>query len=414
MTGSRPGVGQVAGGDRRPPQWLEPLAADAGERAARELFTTTFGYGPRGTWSAPGRVNLIGEHTDYNGGTCLPLALPHRTFAALAPRPDRLVRAVSDQQPGAVWSTDMSEVVPGRVDGWGAYVAGVAWALAELGAPTSGFDVAVVSAVPTGAGLSSSAALESAVALGLDDVLGLGLAADDDGRARLAAACVRAENEIVGAPTGGMDQAVALRSLPGHALLLDTLDGSVRHVALDLDRAGAALVVIDTRTTHALVDGRYADRRSACERAAAALGVATLREVEDLEAALTALTGPTTGLGPDADVVARRARHVVTEIARVDAVVAALGTGDLERLGTLLDAGHRSLRDDFEVSTRELDLAQEAAVAAGALGARLTGGGFGGSVVALVPTGKVDQVAAAVTAAFARAGLAAPGLLRAA
>ena len=391
------------------PEWLEPLSIADGEAAATALFTATFGHPPRGVWSAPGRVNLIGEHTDYNGGTCLPVALPHRTFAALSPRPDPLVRAVSDQQPGDVWRTHLDEVSPGRVDGWGAYVAGVAWALGEAGFVTGGFDVAVVSAVPTGAGLSSSAAIESAVALGLDDVFGLGLGADDGGLARLAAACVRAENEIVGAPTGGMDQAASLRSLPGHALLLDTLDNSIRHVPLGLANHGLALLVIDTRAPHALVDGQYGERRAACERAAHELGVATLREVPDLDAALESLGS----LGADADVVRRRVRHVVTEIERVALLVNALEAGELADVGRLLNEGHASLRDDYEVSCRELDLACEAATGAGALGARMTGGGFGGSAVALVPEDVVVTVAVAVATAFADARLTAPGFLRA-
>jgi len=391
------------------PEWLAPLGMSDGEHQASALFAATFGARPVGVWSAPGRVNLIGEHTDYNGGTCLPVALPHRTFVALTPRADSRVRLTSAQAPGARWEADLARVAPGQVGGWGAYVAGVAWALAQEGAVVPGFDAAVVSAVPTGAGLSSSAAIECATALALDAVTGLGLATDDDGLARLAAACVRAENEIVGAPTGGMDQAVSLRARPGHALLLDTLDHSVRHVPLDLDAHGLTLLVIDTRAEHALVDGQYGERRAACERAAAALGVATLREVTDLAGALEALAGL-----PDAAVVRRRVRHVVTEIERVELLTRALESGDLAAVGHLLDEGHASLRDDYEVSCRELDLACEAAVAAGALGARMTGGGFGGSAVALVRADRLDRVAGAVATAFAEAGLAAPGFLRAA
>lgn len=390
------------------PDWIAPLDPAAGERAARELFVETFGAEPAGAWSAPGRVNLIGEHVDYNGGTCLPLALPHRTFVALALRQDSRVRLVSAQQPGALWEADLDEVAPGTVEGWGAYVVGVAWALAQEGVAVPGFDAAVVSAVPTGAGLSSSAAIECAVALALDASLGLGLSAEDAGLARLAAACVRAENEIVGAPTGGMDQAVSLRSLPGHALLLDTLDSSVRHVPLDLAAHGLTLLVVDTRAPHALVDGQYGQRRASCERGAASLGVRTLREVSDLDAALESLSHL-----PDAEVTSRRVRHVVTEIERVARLVEALESADLLAVGRLLDAGHASLREDFEVSSRELDLVCASAHAAGALGARMTGGGFGGSALVLVRSEEVDLVAGAVLEAFLAEGLPAPGFLRA-
>ena len=255
----------------------------------------------------------------------------------------------------------------------------MAWALREAGHAVTGFDVAIDSCVPYGAGLSSSAALEASVAVALDEVFALGLAASDEGRATLAALCVRAENEIAGAPTGGMDQAASLRSRDGNALLLDCLDGSVRHVPFDLAEHGLALLVVDTRAEHALVDGQYAARRSSCEAAAARLGVGTLREITDdargLEWALDKL---------DDEVQVRRVRHVVTEIDRVTWFVALLDTDEVGQVGPLLNASHASLRDDYEVSCRELDLVVDTARAAGALGARMTGGGFGGSAIALV------------------------------
>jgi len=375
-------------------------------------------------WSAPGRVNLIGEHTDYNGGLCLPIALRHRTFVALRPAPGGgdVARLTSAQETGGdVVATRLGDVAPGAVDGWTAYVLGVAWALRQSGtvppaarAALAGFDAAVDSCVPYGAGLSSSAALEASVAIALDRTFGLGLTttpgpADDAGRAHLAAACVRAENEIAGAPTGGMDQAAALRTQAGHALLLDCRDGSTRQVPFDLEAHGLALLVIDTRARHALVDGQYGQRRATCEAAAALLGVATLREVgrgTELDAALATLAA-----GPEADVAVRRVRHVVTEIERVEQLVAMLDADRVRDVGPLLDASHASLRDDYEVSCVELDVAVEAARSAGALGARMTGGGFGGSAIALVEASDVGDVAATVAGAFAERGLTAPAFL---
>ncbi|MFZ5872332.1 MAG: galactokinase, partial [Actinomycetota bacterium] len=261
-----------------------------------------------------------------------------------------------------------------------------------------GVDIAVDGSVPLGAGLSSSAALECAVAVALAQLTGLPL--DDDGRARLAAACVRAENVVAGAPTGGMDQAVSLRAREGHALLLDSTDFSVRHVPFDLAGHGLALLVVDTRAPHRLVDGQYANRRATCERAASALGVRVLAD-----------------LGPDADLsgldeaARRRVRHVVGEVARVHAVVDLLRAGRVEETAPHLDASHASLRDDYEVSSPELDLAVEAARSAGALGARMTGGGFGGSAIALVREAELSTVAEAVQKAFSHNGFTEPAFL---
>lgn len=391
--------------------WVDAWSPEEGAQRARALFAASFDLEPDGVWSAPGRVNLIGEHTDYNGGLCLPIALPHRTYVAVRRRDDDLVRLVSAQDAGRLREVRLADVAPGTVDGWPSYVVGVAWALRDAGHVVGGFDVAVDSCVPFGAGLSSSAALESAVAVALDATHDLALAGpagepDDAGRARLAAACVRAENEIAGAPTGGMDQAASLRARGGDALLLDCLDGSVRHVPFDLAADGLALLVIDTRAEHALVDGQYAARRAACEAAAARLGLGTLREI-DADALDRALTTLDDG-SDDGTVQVRRVRHVVREIARVQDFVGLLDADRLRDVGPLMDASHVSLRDDYEVSCRELDVAVEAARAAGALGARMTGGGFGGSAIALVESGAVEAVAAAVDAAFAAEGLHAP------
>jgi galactokinase len=367
---------------------------------ATELFEATFGAGPDGVWSAPGRVNLIGEHTDYNAGLCLPIALPQRTTAAVSRRADRLLRVTSAQADGVV-EVSLDEVAPTRPGGWAAYVAGVPWALEQAGYAAWGLDVAVDSSVPVGAGLSSSAALECAVAAALSDLGGLGLLESIEGRSRLAAACVEAENTIAQAPTGGMDQSAALLSTAAHALLLDCRDQHTEQVPFDLAEHGLALLVMDTRAEHALVDGQYAERRASCEQAARELGAPTLREVpvDRLEERLGELSS---------DLLRRRARHVVTEIARVELAVAALQAGDLDELGRLFLQSHASMRDDFEISCPELDTAVATAVAEGALGARMTGGGFGGSAIALVPAASVDATSSAVAQAFADKGFAPP------
>jgi galactokinase len=290
---------------------------------------------------------------------------------------------------------ELAEVGPGRVEGWAAYPAGVAWALGQAGVEVGGTDLVVDGNVPAGSGLSSSAALECATATALADLHG----ADLD-RPALAALARRAENEVVGVPSGVMDQMVSMLGRAGHALFLDTRSLATEQVPLSLDAAALSLLVIDTRAGHRLVDGAYADRRAACEAAAAVLGVPALRDAtpEQVEAAAAALGDP--GL--------RRARHVVTENARVLAAVALLRAGRLDRLGPLLAASHASLRDDYEVSSPELDTAVEAAVAAGAVGARMTGAGFGGSAIALVPRDLAGPVEDRVGDAFAAAGFGPP------
>ncbi|MEO6880037.1 MAG: galactokinase [Mycobacteriaceae bacterium] len=361
-------------------------ANDLAERTAADA-TRVFGGRPAGVWAAPGRVNLIGEHTDYNAGFCLPVALAHRTWVAATPRDDDRVRITSRQ-------TDQS--FTGRVGeigkGWTAYPTGVLWALREAGYPVAGVDLRVDSTVPVGSGLSSSAALTCAVALAVTP--------QDASRRELVAACIRAENEAAGAPTGGMDQSAALLSRAGTALLLDCRDGSTEHLPLDLDGAGLELLVIDTRAHHSLADGQYAARRADCEAAATALGVSTLREA-DLDA-VAGLSDPQQRA---------RARHVVTEIARAREFAELLRAGRLGETGPLLDASHTSLAGDYDVSCDELDLAVEAARGHGALGARMTGGGFGGSAIALVTAGRASSVAAGVDAAFAARSLRPPGFL---
>jgi len=349
----------------------------------RRGFRAAFGRDPAVVGRAPGRVNVIGEHTDYNGGLCLPIALEHATWAAVAPRRDDRVRVVSAE--AGTW--EGIGVGPGEVDGWASYVAGTVWALRQDGVEVPGVDIHVASTVPLGAGLSSSAALECSVALALAPHLD---------RDRLVAACIRAEREVAGAPTGGLDQTTAVHATAGHALLLDFADGDRRQVPFAPAAHGLELLVVDTRVSHALSDGSYGDRRAECDAAADALGV-SLREATVDEVA---------ALGDD--VLRRRARHVVTEIARAEEAAAMLRVDDWAALGRLMDGSHDSLRDDFEVSAPELDSAVDAARATGALGARMTGGGFGGSAIALVPAGRVDEVRAAVDAAAAEAGLTRP------
>lgn len=415
------------------PQWVPAWTRAEGAERVRALFSTTFhddsDLGPvpgtaDGVWSAPGRVNIIGEHTDYNAGLCLPTALPHRTFIALERRDDDVVRIASAQTDDP-WTVRLADVHPGAVRGWGAYVAGVAWALRQAGYPVGGFDAMIDSCVPFGASLSSSAALECAFAVALSDVFELGLTDDDAGRTVLVDAARRAENEIAGAPTGGLDQSAAVLCTEGQALLLDFRPGLdtaayAEHVPFDLAAAGLNLLVIDTRAPHQLVDGQYADRRASCETAANYLGVSTLREIApaDLDGAIARL-----GEFDVRDHLSRRVRHVVTEIART-AELAELVRGGLgvdgvpdeavvAQVGALMNASHASLRDDYEVTVRQTDLAVEASLAGGAIGARMTGGGFGGSTIALVRAQDVERVAAAVADAFAEAGFTAPAFLAA-
>lgn len=382
---------------------VELLSPGDPEKVAAELagaFRDRTGRASDGVYVAPGRVNLIGEHVDYNGGRCLPYALPHGCYVAAAGRTDDAV-VVHSLQMADSWQGELASLGPGSVSGWVAYVAGVIWALREDGLDVPGLDIVVDSRVPVGAGLSSSAALECSVALAACEAAGVDL--DGGLRQRVIAACVRAENEVAGASTGGMDQSVAVLAESGHALLLDFAGNSHRQVPWDPDAAGLALLVIDTRVHHELNDGGYASRRDDCESAARLLGVDHLAQVTDLGGALAALQD---------DRLRRRTRHVVTEVARVDAAVTALDLGDLAALGGLFDGSHASLRDDFEVSCEELDVVVDASVEHGALGARMVGGGFGGSAIALVPEDRVDAVEDAVAGAFEARGWGAPAMLR--
>ncbi|WP_406344109.1 galactokinase [Streptomyces sp. NBC_00648] len=359
-------------------------------------FQELYGRAPEGVWEAPGRVNLIGEYTDFNDGFVMPLALPHTAVAAVARRTDGVLRLHSADMDGGVVELDADALEPLSGSGWAAYPAGVVWALRAAGHPVTGADIHLSSAVPTGAGLSSSAALEVVTALALNDLYGLGLT-----RPELARLAQRAENAFVGVPCGIMDQTASACCAEGHVLHLDTRDLSLRQVPFDLAAHGLALLVVDTRVKHALGDGAYADRRAACEAGARALGVRTLREVPyaHLDTALARL---------DSETVRRCVRHVVSDNERVERVAAHLAAGDPRAAGPVLTEGHASLRDDLRVSCAELDLVVAASVAAGALGARMTGGGFGGSAIVLTEAATVDTVTKSVEEAFAAAGCTAP------
>ena len=352
-------------------------------------FETVFGTAPDGLWSAPGRVNLIGEHTDYNEGFVLPFAIDRRTVVALRARDDRRVRVASTFA-DELAEIDLDQLAPDSLGGWSAYPLGVAWAFGEFGADLSavpGVDLFIDSDVPVGAGLSSSAAIESAVALALNDVWRLGL-----DRRTLARVGQRAENVAVGAPTGIMDQSASLLGQVDHAVFLDCRSLESELVPLGLAEAGLAILVIDTGVKHSHVTGGYRERRAACERGAAAMGASSLRDltVDDLPRARRLLD----------EVTFRRIRHVITENQRVLDTVAVLKAQSASAIGDLLDASHRSMRDDFEISVPELDLAVETAVGAGALGARMTGGGFGGAAIALVRVDDLSRVQVAVDNAF--------------
>ena len=339
-----------------------------------------------GVWTAPGRANLMGEHTDYNRGLALPFAIAQSVTATAVRRDDSTLMLRSRQAPAGSATIALDALAPGTVTGWAAYPAGIAWALRAAGYEIPGATIDVNSDVPVGAGLSSSAGLACATALALT-----GLAGSRPPRRELVEIVRRAENDFIGVPSGIMDQSASLLCEAGHALALDCATLEISQVPFNPAAAGTELLVINTRAEHAHADGGYARRRAECEEAAGKLGVPFL----------SCLTDPADS-GRLADPSLRgRARHVITDNARVRAVVELLrsATGDRDvyrRIGALLSEAHRSLRDDFEVSWPEADVTVDAAIAAGALGARMIGGGFGGSVLALVPAQAGPAVRAAI------------------
>ena len=349
-----------------------------------EKFLETFGDEPDLVAAAPGRVNLIGEHIDYSEGFVLPFAIKDRTLVAARKRDDSIVRVASAQRRNKIITVDINEVKPGLKGEWERYALGVLWSMGVK----SGVDLLIDGHVPLGAGLSSSAALECSVATAMNHLFDMGFSLEE-----LARLTQKAENQYVGVPCGIMDQSVSLMATNGFALLLDCRDLSTRNIPFDVASHGLELLIIDTQAHHALTDGGYAERRASCESVAAKLGVKSMRELtrEQLDSSRDKLS--------ESEYI--RARHAVTEMKRVLDCVEALASEDFTQVGQLLNQSHNSLRDDYTVSCPELDTAVEASLAAGALGARMVGGGFGGSAIALIQASKTSQTISAVEKAFA-------------
>jgi galactokinase len=354
-------------------------------------FLETFGVEPDLVAAAPGRVNLIGEHIDYSDGFVLPFAIKDRTLVAARKRNDSTVRIASAQRRNKIVTVDISKVKPGLKGEWERYALGVLWALGVK----EGVDLLIDGHVPLGAGLSSSAALECSVATAMNHLFDLGFNLEE-----LARLTQKAENQYVGVPCGIMDQSVSLMATQGSALLLDCRDLTTKNIPFDVASSGLELLIIDTQAHHALTDGGYAERRASCESVVAKLGITSLRELsmEQLE--------NSRGLLTETEFI--RARHAVTEMKRVLECVDALSKSEFEKVGELINQSHASLRDDYTVSCPELDTAVEAALAAGALGSRMVGGGFGGSAIALIQASKTSETIRSIEKAFASKGFKAP------
>jgi galactokinase len=359
------------------------------------MFQHTFGCPPEGTWAAPGRINLIGEHTDYNDGFVLPLGLPQRVHATAARRSDNLLRLATLETDSPI-EIAVDTLEPAALPGWATYPAGVIWALREAGHPIGGLNILIGGSVPLGAGLSSSAALECATALAVTDLYGRHVS-----RQELAHITQHAENAFVGMPCGIMDQSASLLATAGHVLFLDTRTLETEQIPLNLTDHNLTLLAVDTRAPHQLVDGEYATRRHTCEQAASLLGVKALRDIttQQLPDALDQLRDPA---------MRRRVRHVVTENARVLDTVKLLRADTPAEIGPLLTASHASMRNDYQITVPQTDIAVEAALSAGALGARMTGGGFGGCIIVLTAGHHTENCANAIRAAFDHHGFSAP------
>ena len=354
--------------------------------ALENTFLELFGHKAEVLAEAPGRVNLIGEHIDYSEGFVLPFAIADRTYAVIARNSDGLVRIASQQRKSRIFTIDINDVKPGSAGDWEKYVLGVIWTMGI----TSGVDILIDGHVPSGAGLSSSAALECSVAVGLNSIFELGKPLED-----LARLTQKAENEYVGMPCGIMDQSVSLMATEGNALLLDTRDLSIEQIPFDIAPLGLELLVIDTQVHHALVDGGYAERRASCEKAIADLGITSLRDISisDFVSRKSELD----------DKTYLRAFHGVTEMQRVLKAVALLKSGDFVGFGEIVTAAHISLRDNYTVSCPELNLAVDTALKFGALGSRMIGGGFGGSAIALVKAKDSELIKSEIKSAFMKA-----------
>ena len=360
---------------------------------AKDGFEKAFGYQSAGVWSAPGRANLIGEHTDYNNGFVFPFGIDRRTFVALAPREDskcRVASSISDE----VFEWNLSDEKPTGMD-WALYPLGVAWTMREHA--KGGFDAYFVSDVPVGAGLSSSAAIECSIGIALNEIWNAGMPKQE-----IALLGQKAENEVVGAPTGIMDQTASMLAQPDSAVLIDCKTLETELVPLGLSKKGLVVAVMDTKVSHRHSDGGYRSRREACEKGADTMKVASLRE-------LSAADLPTAEQKLD-DVTFRRCRHVITENQRVLDAVNALKTSDMAGLGKLLLESHASMRDDFEISIEELDTAVEVAMSVGAIGSRMTGGGFGGAAIAIIEESKLGELERQCKKVFADKGFAEPNV----
>jgi galactokinase len=355
------------------------------------LFAKGFGYLPEVVASAPGRVNLIGEHIDYSGGFVLPFAIEAVTKCAIARRDDQKIRIISAQKKNEIIESNLESIASKQGSTWSRYIYGVIWAM-EI---ETGLDIYIDGKVPLGAGLSSSAALECSLATALNHLFHL-----EKTLPELARLTQREENEYVGVPCGIMDQSISLMGRAGFGLLLDCQDLSTRHIKIDFASSSLRLLIIDTQAHHALTDGGYARRRESCEEVAKIFSIPSLRQLsmESLLAHRSKLS----------EVQFKRVRHGVSEMVRVLDAVKALDSEDFRALGQVLNQSHNSLRDDYEVSCPELDLAVDTALSSGALGARMVGGGFGGSAIALIKESDAGAISLAVEQAFAKSGFKAP------
>lgn len=364
----------------------------------RDEFVAVFGAAPDGVWSAPGRVNLIGEHTDYNGGLAMPFGIDRRTRVAVRLRDDARIRVATDFVDESIVGGIIESTLDSARDasGWSRYLLGAAHVLRrELGIDGTGFEALVSSDVPVGVGVSSSAALESATIVALDELWGTGLE-----RSEMVRLGQLVENEVVGAPTGTLDQSAVLLAERDHAVLLDFRADTAEQVPLGFEAAQLEILVIDSLVRHDHATGGYGQRRRECEQAAEFAGVSTLREIDVADVAAWADRMPAH--------VHRRMRHIVSDTDRARRVADLVRQRRPREIGTILTEGHASQRDDFENSVPAIDAAVAAAVAAGALGARMTGGGFGGAAIALVDVAAAERIAAETADAVVAAGHARP------